>query len=270
MSALLFGRGGTYRLRWRHELDARAGEASEVRVLLADEASALAFARRLAEGPDGQARLRALLAGELGRIHQLDDSEVIRQLAVRLASKRLLAVRVQEAPLHTFDVHEGEAPPPLSQETPKAEPKTWIAIELVDEEGKPVANERYWILLPDGSVREGRLDTQGRAHVGDLDPGECDVRFPDLDNDAVASPGEPARPRGRVLPKRPKKTWVEIELIGMDGTPIPDERYRIELATGEVHEGVLDGRGRARVDGIDPGTAKVTFPALDGEAWEPV
>lgn len=268
MSALLFGRGGTYRLRWRHETDARA---SEVLVLLADEASALAFARRLAEGSDGQARLRAFLASDLGRIHQLDDGEVIRQLAVRLASKRILAARVQEAPLHTFDVHEGEAPPPLSEDTPKPQQKTWIGIELVDEEGQPVANERYWIQLPDGSVREGRLDAKGRAHVGDLDPGECDVRFPDLDSEAVASPGEPARSKGRVLPKRrPKKTWVEIELIGMDGSPIPDERYRIELATGEVHEGVLDARGRARVDGIDPGTAKVTFPALDEEAWEPV
>lgn len=270
MSALLFGRGGAYRLRWWHEPEARSGGPAEALVRFEGEAGALALARRIAAGPDAQARIRALLASDVGRIHQLDDGEVIRQLALRLASRRLLVARIEDIPLTTFDVHQDEAPPPRSEDAPKPQAKTWIAIELVDEEGQPVPNERYWILLPDGSVREGRLDAKGRARVGDLDPGECDVRFPDLDNDAVASPGEPARPKGRVLPRKPKKTWVEIELVGMDGNPIPEERYRIELATGEVHEGVLDARGRARVDGIDPGTCKVTFPALDEEAWEPV
>ena len=49
---------------------------------------------------------------------------------------------------------------------------------------------------------------------------------------------------------------------------MPGERYQIELPDGSVAKGTLDQDGFARVDGIDPGTCKVTFPELDKEAWE--
>ena len=65
-------------------------------------------------------------------------------------------------------------------------------------------------------------------------------------------------------------TWIAIELIGDDDEPIVGERYRIELADGTTKEGRLDSKGRARIDHIDPGSCQVTFPDLDGEAWEPV
>jgi hypothetical protein len=63
--------------------------------------------------------------------------------------------------------------------------KTWIEIELVDEEGNPVPGERYKITLPDGkTVSEGTLDANGRARVEGIDPGTCQISFPDLDKDA--------------------------------------------------------------------------------------
>jgi hypothetical protein len=65
-----------------------------------------------------------------------------------------------------------------------------------------------------------------------------------------------------------KKSWIEIELIDEDDEPVPGERYQIELPDGSVARGTLDQNGFARVDGIDPGTCKVTFPELDKEAWE--
>ena len=34
--------------------------------------------------------------------------------------------------------------------------------------------------------------------------------------------------------------------------------------------GTLDNNGFARVDGIDPGTCKITFPELDKDAWEKI
>jgi hypothetical protein len=58
---------------------------------------------------------------------------------------------------------------------------TFIEIELTDEEGLPVAQERYRIELPDGSVREGRLDAKGTALVDLIKPGMCSVTFPDID-----------------------------------------------------------------------------------------
>ena len=65
----------------------------------------------------------------------------------------------------------------------------------------------------------------------------------------------------------PKKTWVEIQLLDPDGKPVPNEPYRITAPDGSISEGCTDGNGVARVDGIDPGTCKITFTALDQQAW---
>ncbi len=61
--------------------------------------------------------------------------------------------------------------------------KTWIEIVLKDEDGNPVPGEPYRITLPDGSVSEGTLDQNGFARVDGIDPGTCEVTFPNLDKD---------------------------------------------------------------------------------------
>lgn len=63
-------------------------------------------------------------------------------------------------------------------------------------------------------------------------------------------------------------TWIEIELVDEDDNPVPSERYEIELPDGSITRGTLDQKGFARVEGIDPGNCKVTFPELDQECWE--
>ena len=71
-------------------------------------------------------------------------------------------------------------------------------------------------------------------------------------------------------PDKKKKSWIEIVMVDEDKKPVPGQKYRITLPDGEtVAEGTLDDKGFARVDGIDPGTCKITFPELDKEAWEP-
>lgn len=63
--------------------------------------------------------------------------------------------------------------------------KSWIEIELVDEENNPVPGEIYRITLPDGeTVAEGTLDNKGLARVEGIDPGNCQITFPKLDQDA--------------------------------------------------------------------------------------
>jgi hypothetical protein len=64
-------------------------------------------------------------------------------------------------------------------------------------------------------------------------------------------------------------TWIEIELVDEEDNPVPSERYEIEVSDGRVVRGTLDQDGFARVEGIEPGTCKITFPELDKEAWEP-
>ncbi len=67
-----------------------------------------------------------------------------------------------------------------------------------------------------------------------------------------------------------ERTWIEIELIDeVTREPIPNERYRLKLPDGSIREGRLDANGRARVDGIVPGTAQVCFPDIDANEWRP-
>jgi hypothetical protein len=70
--------------------------------------------------------------------------------------------------------------------------------------------------------------------------------------------------------KPKKKVWIEIELVDKDNKPVAGEAYRVTLPDGEtVAEGTLDEKGFARVDGIDPGSCKITFPKLEKQAWKP-
>jgi type VI secretion system secreted protein VgrG len=67
-----------------------------------------------------------------------------------------------------------------------------------------------------------------------------------------------------------KTHWIEIELVDEDGKPVPGEEYQVTLPDGStVASGTLDGKGKARVEGIDPGSCKVTFPNLDKDSWKP-
>ncbi|HZI16826.1 MAG TPA: carboxypeptidase-like regulatory domain-containing protein [Myxococcus sp.] len=63
---------------------------------------------------------------------------------------------------------------------PEEEP-TWVVVELVDDEGKPVSGARYRVILPSGEVREGTLDAQGQARLDGIVEGAYKVSFPDFD-----------------------------------------------------------------------------------------
>jgi type VI secretion system secreted protein VgrG len=67
-----------------------------------------------------------------------------------------------------------------------------------------------------------------------------------------------------------KTHWIEIELVDEDGNPVPGEEYQITLPDGSTKaSGTLDGKGKARAEGVDPGSCKVTFPNLDKNSWKP-
>lgn len=71
---------------------------------------------------------------------------------------------------------------PVSQG--EAKTKHWIEIQLIDEIGAPVQNERYQITLPDGKIREGRTNTKGVIRFDNIEPGVCDFTFTHLDDKA--------------------------------------------------------------------------------------
>ncbi len=80
---------------------------------------------------------------------------------------------------------------------------------------------------------------------------------------------KPYKPPETKEEKEKKKSWIEIELVDEEKNPVPGERYKITLPDGEtVAEGTLDDKGFARVEGIEQGSCKITFPELDKDAWE--
>ena len=61
---------------------------------------------------------------------------------------------------------------------------TWIGLELVDEMDQPVAGEHFELAGPDGRVRRGRTDANGRARISGIPPGNYQISFTELDEDA--------------------------------------------------------------------------------------
>lgn len=73
----------------------------------------------------------------------------------------------------------------------------------------------------------------------------------------------------RFVPPPPdpaKLHWIGIELLDEDGKPMVGEPYEIQFGNDEPIAGLLDGAGRARHDGIEPGDYRVTFLNLEDRA----
>ena len=81
--------------------------------------------------------------------------------------------------------------------TPKGQPFTapaadtsgqtaqgWTEIVLVDEEGKPVAGQKYQITLPNGNVAKGSTDEKGKAKIQGFVSGACQLTLPELHGEA--------------------------------------------------------------------------------------
>lgn len=154
--------------------------------------------------------------------------------------------------------------------------KTWVAIQLTDEKNKPVPKAKYVIIFPDGTQKEDELDDNGYAYFGDLDPGLCQVAFPELSPycELVTSVSQSKRTDdslggnvgagGVALP--PKLESIDIQLLDESGKKgVPNERYQITTPDGDVAQGFLDGDGKAHLDGISTaGNCLIRFPDMDG------
>jgi uncharacterized Zn-binding protein involved in type VI secretion len=76
------------------------------------------------------------------------------------------------------------SPPPTKseQKPPKKEEKNkkeWIEVVVKDENGKPIIGEKYEIELPDGLIKRGVTDMNGKVKLQGLNPGQCKITFPD-------------------------------------------------------------------------------------------
>jgi hypothetical protein len=65
--------------------------------------------------------------------------------------------------------------------TSKAVEKTWFRMQLVDEDGDPMAGEDYVVVDSAGATRKGKLDANGQLYIPPiLPPGDCTVSFPNI------------------------------------------------------------------------------------------
>jgi len=75
-------------------------------------------------------------------------------------------------PEYVFIIETKSGPEVESGESPLLEVVDWIEIKAIDNEsGEPLANEEYYLVMPDGSLRQGKLDKDGYAKEEDLPPG---------------------------------------------------------------------------------------------------
>jgi len=150
--------------------------------------------------PDLISRFREIVARYSGDMEssRLTDDQTIERLAMLLHSKRIVAIAQgnRTAGGNPSPRSQPLAPAfPLSERRPRAsqisqnESKTWIAIELKDTDGNPVAGESYKLELPNGRIVNGKLDSLGMARVNDIDRGQCRVTFPRLDESTWALSG---------------------------------------------------------------------------------
>lgn len=150
--------------------------------------------------------------------------------------------------------------PPPAKRPPQS---AWLGLELVDDQGRPQAEEPFEVLLPDGRLVAGNLDASGKARLEDIPPGECEVRFPERDV------RESAFVLAEVPPPSPEEAWtsawLDIELVddAAPARPVAGERYVVVCRDGSRREGQLDDQGQAQVDGLPPGECRVLFPDRD-------
>ncbi len=68
--------------------------------------------------------------------------------------------------------------------------------------------------------------------------------------------------------EKKKTDWIEVDVTDEDGKPMIGEKYEIELPDGSIKRGVVDAKGKIKLEGVEPGTCKITFPEIDSGEWE--
>lgn len=174
-------------------------------------------------------------------------------------SCKLLVPEVREA------VKPG-APPPVVEQT-------WIALKVVDEDGKPVIGRTYLLKLTNGTERRG-VTADGEIRVEPLPAGTCmfSLALGEAPQSCASAAGEGnadeegiAGEEGLPCEDHPPGDGI-IDAIAEDaaGKPIPDQPFEAHFCDGTVKKGRTDGSGRVHLEGC-PGDACI-FKMFSGES----
>jgi hypothetical protein len=125
------------------------------------------------------------IAGDATALTGKDAQQVLDQLATikelawvlprlreAVAGQGLVLLRLRSSvPGATTAPSPAPEPSPAAPPAPRKQPKSWIEIEVVDDEGKPRAGCGYRLDLPDGRTFQGKLAGNGTISVHGIDPG---------------------------------------------------------------------------------------------------
>lgn len=180
----------------------------------------------------------------------------------------------------------------------KPEPESsFIALHLVDQNGAPVADRRFQIELPDGSVHAGATDPDGFGRVkGFTEDGTAKIIFPNLDELDFKTKGGATRvvtpvnnkpkPKDENAPESPADSALNLldpALLDLEAPPkigklfveLFDKTGRVRHAkrtfqiTGPVpFQGTTDDQGRLQQDNVPAGDYSLSL-ALDFFLDEP-
>jgi len=163
-------------------------------------------------------------------------------------------------------------------DTEEEAPTGWAILELVDEQGTPVAGVGYVVILPDGTTRTGQLNQQGQARIEGIATGTYTITFPDLEANEWEVTGLTELPQrepteteaGEQKEAETQTDWVVLELVDEEGNPVAGARYVVTVGDRIIQQGELNQQGQARLSGIEVGTYTITFPDLDANDWDVV
>lgn len=100
----------------------------------------------------------------------------------------------------------------------------WLAIELVDQNGEPYADEAYQLRYSDGREFDLHLNAEGRAGFEDVPPGTYRVEFPKLRTSGAAA--------DEILTledESPDTPGPEILMVDLQGLPSNQASLQIQI-----------------------------------------
>ena len=187
--------------------------------------SVLARGLRRDERRSIRAGLRAML-----RARADDDDRALLDLAIRAALAPHPRLQLLRLPGQRLASGAAPEPPVAVLEPEEVAELTWIEIELVNRDERPLRDIDYEITLPDDSARRGRTDTRGRVRLVEIPSGACTARFDcsaELQDGVVLRTGA----HHRVVAKQPR---VILRLgIDPDDARFADSRFCLRSSGGE-------------------------------------
>ncbi len=122
------------------------------------------------------------LGGDPGVLAQRIQTALRRGLIVLVRLEHLAGGGAEQTDAKPSDGPASKpAPAPPPPELPKKPEKTWFRMQLLNEEGSPMAGEDYEVVDSDGAKRKGKLDANGELYIPPvLTPGECSIKFPNI------------------------------------------------------------------------------------------